>query len=138
MVELTVEWLVLLLSHWGEAARVMLRYWMQHACICDTLNLCEQSTEQQGLVMIQLKSNASTVESTLAAGCGVQWATESMICWLDVASTSIIATHIQNEGYRNLKYWCCGEITMNHSQSESQGCHNCFQKRVKMPVRIKR
>jgi hypothetical protein len=59
---------------------------MQHAQICDTSNLHRQSAEQQGLAMIQLKSNASTVESTFTAGCGVQQYTESMICWLDVAS----------------------------------------------------
>lgn len=81
------------LSHWHEAAWVMLRYQMWHACICDTLNLHRQSMEQQELAMIQLKSNASTVESTFTAGCGVQWCTESMICWLDVASWPVSSPH---------------------------------------------
>ena len=81
------------LSHWHEAAWVMLRYWMQHAHIWDLSKLRRQSAEQHGLAIIWSKSSASTLESTFAAGCGVQRSTGSVMRWVNVASRPVSSPH---------------------------------------------
>jgi hypothetical protein len=52
--------------------------------------------------------------------------------------TSIIAAHIQNEGYRNLKNWCCSEILRITPGVSVRDVITIFKKRVIMPVRINR